>query len=488
MPGEGKGETEVKSKNNYQVIILGAGLAGLTCADELLRNAEGQKPAVLVLEKLDHYGGLAATLKKNGFLFDLAPHRWFTKNDELNTWLDQLMAKELKWVKKYTPMFQFGKFFNYPIEVFDVLKKVNLFKIFWMLTTFVWARFRGKFFKVEIKTMKDAYINRFGFALYQWFCREFNSKLWGVDFAEKMSADFVEQRTKDLSMVTIIKEALGLEKKVISLTPKFRFPQKGIGRISDNLVLRIKKNQGEIKTKVVITQIIKNKNGYQVVTNQGTFQADQLVSSIPLDELLRLLSPKIPSRVNQLIDKLNFVHQKIVVLLANKSKLTDFTWVYVHPPKIKTFRFLETNNWSKAMSPKGKTSLVFEYPYQPGEEIESMGDDQLIEITINDLITHFSPTTKRSEIAKAMVFSVPKAYPKYDLGYQQPLEKIKQYLAENHLLIQIIGRGGRFRYNNMDHSILTGLLAARNILAGKQIYDLDNVNNEAEYLEEKKVK
>jgi protoporphyrinogen oxidase len=140
------------------------------------------------------------------------------------------------------------------------------------------------------------------------------------------------------------------------------------------------------------------------------------------------------------------------------------------------------------MSPKGKTSLVFEYPYQPGDETERMSDDRLIEITINDLITHFSPTTKKSEIARGMVFSVPKAYPKYDLGYQQPLKKIKQYLAKNHPLIQIIGRGGRFRYNNMDHSILTGLLAARNILAGKQVYDLDNVNNEAEYLEEKKVK
>ena len=93
-----------------KVIVMGGGLAGLACADEILRKGQG-KFDVLVLEKEAYLGGLSATFDKNGFRFDLAPHRWFTKNEELNHWLDDLMVKEIIEVEKYTPMFQFNKFY-----------------------------------------------------------------------------------------------------------------------------------------------------------------------------------------------------------------------------------------------------------------------------------------------------------------------------------------------------------------------------------------
>lgn len=442
----------------------------------------------MVLEKKPHIGGLAATYEKDGFLFDLSPHRWFTKNEELNQWINELMGEEMIQVKKYTPMYQFGKFFNYPVEVFDVLKKVNPAKTLVMLATYLWARIVKRIYKKENITMKDAYISRFGYALYKWFNEEYNSKLWGKGGCEKMSADWVEQRVKDLSMITMVKEALGFERKVVSLTPVFRFPKLGIGRITYNLEKRIRKNGGEILKSILIQKIVKEKSGYKVVTNKGEFRANNLVSSIPLDELVRLLEPKAASSILKAADKLSYVPQKVVVLLAKKPRLTPYTWVYIHPPKIKAFRFLETNNWSAAMSPKGKTSLVFEYPYHPRSEIEKMDDKELIKLSISDLITYFSPQTKKSDFIKGYVYPVSKAYPKYDLGYLNPVKKIKKYLRENYKNLQLIGRSGMFRYNNMDHAIYTGQLAARNIAAGKLIYDTENVNNEAEYIEEKKIK
>lgn len=471
-----------------KVVILGAGLAGLACADEILRKGK-DKFEVMVLEKNPFIGGLAATFKKDGFLFDLAPHRWFTKNDELNKWIDELMGKEMIWVKKYTPMYQFGKFFNYPIEVLDMLKKLDLIKMALMLSTYAWVRVSNKIFKKKIITMKDAYINRFGSALYKWFNEEFNEKLWGKGGCETMSADFVAQRTRDLSISTIMKNALGLGGTVVSLTPKFRFPKLGIGRIAENLKARILKNGGVIKTKINVEKIIKNKSGYQIFTNQGNFKADYLVSSIPIDVLANLFQPFASAEIVEATGKLNYISQKIVVLLAKKPRLTNFTWVYVHPPQIKFFRFLETNNWSAVMSPKGKTSLTFEYPYQPGASnwIEKVNDKQLIKNTIGQFVEYFSPQTKKADIFKSLVIKVDRAYPKYDLCYRQPLEKIKTYLRANHPQIQLIGRNGMFRYNNMDHSVYTGLLAARNIVNGKLLYNTDNVNEEAEYLEEKQL-
>ena len=78
----------------------------------------------------------------------------------------------------------------------------------------------------------------------------------------------------------------------------------------------------------------------------------------------------------------------------------------------------------------------------------------------------------------------PRAYPSYVIGYEKPLEKVKEfvYSLEN---LQIIGRYGTFRYNNTDHSIETGLLAAKNILG--EHHDLDQVNADQEYHEIKRV-
>lgn len=472
---------------NYDVVILGAGVAGLSAADEVLRN---RKDKVLVLEKEDYWGGLATTINDGGFSYDLAPHRWFTKNEELNKWIDDLMGSELIWVNKYTPMYQFDNFFEYPIKISDVLKKINPLMSVFMVSSYVLEKIKSKVAPRKVRTMKDAYVSRFGLGLYKWFNEEYNEKLWGKGGCESMSADFVNQRVKNLSMVTAILNALGIGKnKVISLVDKFRFPTMGIGRISDNLADRIKKNGGEIKLNEPVVGIKKIAGGYEIVTVKGTYTTKKIISSIPINVFLSNFGGKIFSNIEKEVKKLKFVSQKIVVLKAKGNKLTDFTWVYVHPKKIKTFRFMETNNWSDKMSPKGKTSLVFEYPYHLGDEIDKMSDKELIEITIDDFLKYFTlKKIRRSDILDGKVYQVPFAYPKYDFKYAKALKNIYKYTDKNLKQVQLIGRNGMFHYNNLDHSIYTGILAGRNYIKGKAIYDLRKVNNEAEYLEEIKRK
>jgi len=468
----------------YDVIILGGGIAGLACADELLAKSEKK---VLVLEKNSYPGGLAATLKYKNFLHDLSPHRWFTKNDELNIWLDQLIKEDFVWINKNTPMYQMGKFFKYPIKISDVLKKINLFLGFLMVISFLYERIKNRLMPKNPKTMKEAYINRFGYILFKFFNEEFNDKLWGENGCQKMSADFIDQRVKDMSMLNIIMNSLGIGKgKIISLIEKFRYPIYGIGEISEKLEKRIKKNQGEIIYNEEIIKIKREKDFFSVKTKKNVYFCKHLISSIPLPYLVKNIENKIPNNILVSAKKLHFVHQKIVVLFADKEKLTEFTWVYVHPKKIKTFRFLETNNWSLKMSPQNKTSLVFEYPHSRGDEISRISDQELIEITKKDFLKYFATTNISSQnIIDAKVYRVDFAYPKYDLHYLSALKSVKQYLKTNFPNLQIIGRSGMFRYNNMDHSIYTGILAARNLLAGKIVYDLNQVNQEAEYLEEK---
>jgi protoporphyrinogen oxidase len=472
----------ISKLKSFDVVVLGAGVSGLACADEILRNKNGR---VLVIEKNKHWGGLASTIKYKNFLFDLAPHRWFTKNEELNRWIDDLMGSELIWVRKNTPMYQFGKFFAYPIKIMDVLTKINFGMAAFMLVSYVYEKGLSRIKPRKVVTMKDAYISKFGWGLYQWFNKEYNEKLWGEGGCEAVSADFVNQRVKNLSMTTAITNALGFNKnKVISLVEKFRYPRMGIGRIGDNLVKRIKGNGGTICLDEAVTEIIKNKVGYKVVTTKGEYFAKSLISSIPVEKLITSLKGVKSDRIKKEVSKLKYVDQKIVVLLVKERKLTPYTWVYVHPKAIRSFRFMETNNWSKAMSPKGMDSLIFEYPCQDSDRAHERSDAELVKITIDDFYQNFALGRDRRKVIKGLVFWVPNAYPVYDFTYERIMRRVYKFVDLNLPSLQLIGRNGMFHYNNLDHSIYTGILAARNYLRGGKVYDLTRVNNEAEYLEE----
>jgi protoporphyrinogen oxidase len=125
------------------------------------------------------------------------------------------------------------------------------------------------------------------------------------------------------------------------------------------------------------------------------------------------------------------------------------------------------------------TSLVVEYFCSIGDDVWSLSDEALCELTVQ----HLSRTLgfiQPQEVIGAFALRSPRAYPTYRLGYRGPLDTLKAYVAGLGNL-QLIGRGGAFRYNNADHAIESGLLAARNVLGAH--YDLDSVNSAAEYLE-----
>lgn len=135
------------------------------------------------------------------------------------------------------------------------------------------------------------------------------------------------------------------------------------------------------------------------------------------------------------------------------------------------------------MVPSGEfTSLVVEYFCTKGDHIWNMTDEQLVNQTVKHLVEDLN-FVKPEEVIGGFTLRATKAYPVYDMGYEEPLRKMKDYIRsiEN---LQFIGRGGSFRYNNTDHSIETGLLAAKNILG--EHHDLENVNADEEYHEIKR--
>ena len=215
------------------VVILGGGPAGLAVGHEL--SANGEKATIL--ERNDFVGGLCRTVHHNGYKFDLGGHRWFTKNERLNDWLRRLMGNEILMVDRTSRIYYEGKFFNYPINVVDILKKTSLFTVLHAGVSLFWAFMRRAILSRPIVNMKDAYVSQFGNKLYDMFFRRYSEKVWGAP-CESLSGDWVVQRSKGISIGALVRKTLlgsSRETGVSSLIDQFMYPSNGYVRISERM-------------------------------------------------------------------------------------------------------------------------------------------------------------------------------------------------------------------------------------------------------------
>ncbi len=474
-----------KTNTPKTVLILGGGLAGLAAAYELTR----KKFNVTVIEMQDDVGGLARTIEVKGFRFDTGPHRWYTKSDMVNQWLLEFMGDEIIKIPRLTRIYFDKKFFYYPIKFKNVISGIGLIKATQSVIDYLWSRVMARVSPKNAITLEDGYIEKFGNTLYKTFFKRYSEKLWGRSCKE-VSSDWIGQRTRGFNIGTIIKDALFKTPGVVSFVDEFSYPKQGIGRIADKLAEEAKKQGGVILVDSKVTKIEHSGDQIKKVTVQTgkkmqEFTADYIISTIPLSDLVFSLSPRASSTAVGFAKKLSYRDQVEVALFINKENITPDTWIYVHPENISFMRMMEMANWNKQLSPKGKTTLVFEISCDYGDRMWSMKDSELIKMVSNEFVREFGLISD-DDILGGYVHRVEKEYPVYHIGYRTDVDSIKHYVKQFKNL-QIAGRNGTFRYNNMDHSIEMGLYAAWNIIEGKHVYDIESVNIEREYLEEKKL-
>mgnify|MGYP001392218877 FL=1 len=399
-----------------------------------------------------------------------------------------MIDDELLWVNRVSRIYFDGKYVDYPLKISNALKAIGPVTSARAMADYGKQRVEKKLHPTEIVSMKDAYIDQYGEMLYELFFERYSEKVWGLP-CDQMSGDWVSQRTKGMSIVTAVKDAIVPSKgKVVSLIDEFMYPKYGFGRFSERMADAITASGNEVRLGAGVEKVHREGNkvvAVTVATENGPerIEADNFISSIPLTVLAKIVDPPAPPDVLAAADSLTFRNVITVNLMLKKRQVTPDTWLYVHDRNILFGRFHEPKNWSPFMVPSDEyTSLVIEYFCSFGDHIWSMTEEQLVEQSIRHLVEDMKFIT-RDEVIDGFIVRAPRAYPSYVIGYEEPLEKIKDFVdsLEN---IQIIGRYGTFRYNNTDHSIETGLLAAKNVLGGH--FDLNQVNAEKEYHEIKR--
>ncbi len=476
---------DVKEMNGQEhVVILGAGPAGLATGHEICEH--GVK--VTVVERNDFVGGLCNTNEANGYKFDLGGHRWFTKNEDLNNWFRRLMGEEIVWVERISRIYYDGGYYTYPISILNVIKNAGLPTIMYAGITYLLSALQYSIFNKSINNMKDAYTAQFGHKLYDMFFRRYSEKVWGLP-CEKLSADWVSQRSAGLSIWTVIQESLLKTKSDNeSLIEEFMYPRDGYVRIPQRMAEDIvdASEGNKIHLESTVTGInYRGPNDFEVIYtdtagNESSTDATSVVSTIPLGVLPRILNPGAPQEVIDAAKSLSFRDLITVNIVLKKERVSIDTWLYVQDEDILFGRLHEPKNWSKAMVPdQSTTSLVLECFCTRGDHIWNMTDEEIGKRCAEDL-EHKLGFIKADEVIDFQCVRSLQAYPVYDLDYGDNIKVINDFLAGFEGL-HIVGRGGTHRYNNADHSIEMGLLLGRKILG----YDVDymDVNTEPEYHE-----
>jgi protoporphyrinogen oxidase len=213
------------------------------------------------------------------------------------------------------------------------------------------------------------------------------------------------------------------------------------------------------------------------------FEASAILSSIPINELILQLDPPAPAPVQEAARQLRYRDFLVVNLIVERDSVFPDHWLYIHDPNVQAARVQNYKNWSPAMvADPRKTSLGMEYFCNRDGELWNCKDEALIALAGRE--AEQLGLGQASQVIDGFVARRENAYCLHDTSYQPNLERVRGYLA-GFSNLQTMGRAGMFKYNNQDHAIVTGLLAARNALGGN--YDPWAVNVDAEYQEEERL-
>ena len=461
------------------IVIIGAGPAGLSAALELVRR--GLRP--IVLEKSDRIGGLARTETYKDYYFDIGGHRFFTKIKRINALWQEMARGDFIKVSRLSRIYYRGRFFNYPLRFFNALANLGITESLLVALSYLRAQiFRHK----KEENFEQWVSNRFGRRLYRTFFKTYTEKVWGIP-CSRIRTEWAAQRIKGLSLIVAVASSLFGSRNTKSLIEEFDYPLRGPGLMWQRFREVIEAGGGTINLCSEVTRICHEKGCIIHVTfnrdgTAVTMPAGTLISSMPVNKLATMLNPAVPENVFEAAHKLSYRAFIIVILIVGKKELFPDQWIYVHNPDVRVGRIQNFKNWSAAMVPDpGKTSIGMEYFCNEGDELWIMPDSDLVAMASRELST--LGMTDINDIVDSVVIRQPDAYPVYDEDYLTHLGVIMDYIGRIGNL-QTIGRSGMHRYNNMDHSMYTGILAAENVLGAR--HNLSEVNEEEKYLEEER--
>jgi protoporphyrinogen oxidase len=467
-----------------RVIVIGAGPAGLTAAYKLV---QAGRP-VAVYEASPHVGGLARSLDLWGQRVDVGPHRFLSHDRIVNDHWHEVVGDDFSIVRRLTRIQYRGKFFHYPLRPVNALFGLGPVTSAASLLSYLKVR---AFPPPDPKTFEEWVVSRFGRRLFEIFFKTYSEKVWGVPCA-RIDADWAAQRIKKLSLYEAVKSALlgDRSKKHKTLADAFAYPRNGTGSVYEKMAERVRAGGGVVALSTPVAEVLTEENGdgrraVGVRLADGSVdRGDAVVSTMPLTLMVRGLKHA-PPDVVAACDRLRYRNTILVYLEVDSPDLFPDNWIYVHSPEVRHGRVTNFRNWCPSLVRGRETTILcMEFWCFDADPIWGEDDGRLAERGEEE-IRRIGLVPEKTRILNHHVMKLRRSYPVYETGYMEHLRPIQEFVNSVQGLFAI-GRYGSFKYNNQDHSILMGLLAAREIVTGRP-QGLWSVNTDTDYQEEANV-
>ena len=480
----------VRSEAAADVAIIGAGPAGLTAAYQLTKAGY----SVTVIEKDPVYvGGISRTVEHEGFRFDIGGHRFFSKSREVVDLWNEILPDDFIQRPRMSRIFYDGKYYSYPLRGFEALRNLGIFRSAMCMLSYGKTRL---FPRKDVKSFQDWTINQFGEQLFNIFFKTYTEKVWGMP-CDEISADWAAQRIKGLSLggavLDGLKRSLGLNRRpndgmeTKTLLETFRYPRKGPGMMWEAARDFVVGNGNRVLMDHALQQLSFDKklDRWRVAAKTGAgksvvINAAHVISSAPIRELTSRIHPLPKAAANAL--NLRYRDFLTVALMIRSKDIFPDNWIYIHDSKVKVGRIQNYRSWSPEMVPDASLACVgLEYFCFEGDGLWASNDAELVELARKEMA--ILGLCDPADVEGGVVVRQEKAYPVYDDQYRDNVEAIRAELENAYPTLHLVGRNGMHRYNNQDHAMMTAMLTARNIEAGRRAYDIWAVNEDAEYHE-----
>lgn len=456
-------------RDQQRVAVLGGGMAGLSAAWKLVESGT----QVTLYEAAPALGGMAASIRRDGYIWDFGPHRFHTRNPLIIDTVRDLIGDDLQDRSLKTRVNFMERYFDYPLNAGNLLTNLPTSVAALSFLDFVAMKVRQKFRPSEDDSFESWVVNRFGRRLYDIYFGPYTKKVWGRDPSE-LSASWAAQRVAVVDLWDLLLRMFKLRNGDNGFDHNefknhFWYPRHGIGQIAEAMAERARSQGANLLTRAPITGVEHHdgritaihylRDGEPVVE-----PCDAVVSSLPLPLLVKLLTPEAPPDVLDAANSLDYRAMIFCFVQIDKPSVSEDHWIYFPDERIIFNRISEMRNFTTEAAPEGKTSLTLEITCDIGDETWTTPEDEIFQRSVDGLLQ--SGLIERADQVTGHFFlRLSHAYPTYDIDFEAKLGHLAYHLAEFDNLVNA-GRQALFRYVNTDHVMEMGFSAAEELLAG----------------------
>lgn len=451
-------------KNHKKVIILGAGISGLSAGWKL--SEEGFD--VTIIDSSGQVGGLSTSFSYQDMVLDYGPHKIYTQIDGVLDEVKGLLSQDFRTQVKTSSIYLENKMFTYPFKMQELLFGLRFMVGLRCFTSYFFNLAKKPFRKNKILSYEDYVVDKFGRGLYALVFEPLAEKIWGDP--RNISFKIAQMRIAMPSLTYLIKTLLFKDKAESSQIDAkvFYYPRQGIRQLPEKMREKIILNRGNflLNSKIISIDIDAQRVTsvtYEQAGRSVKLEADYLISTIPINQSIGLIAPRVSDEVLDASRRLRFRSLFLIYIILKRPRVTSGHWLFFPEKRFFFNRLFEQKSFSQEMIPETKTAICLDLTFDSSDGVK-FRDESLI---CRNAIKHLEEigVIHSEDVLEYFTYKRDNVYPVYDLGFQENLSRVLDFESKINNLF-FLGRLGLYNYNNMDHCIDMGIKIARCLKEG----------------------